>query len=41
MLSSSGCISYSDDQIRYTDREHKSGQIKEWYKPDEITIPLN
>ena len=40
IMMTSGCIYYSDDQIRYTDSEHKSGQIKDWDKPG-IQVPLN
>jgi hypothetical protein len=42
MLIRNGCVYYGDDQIRYTDPDHKSGQLKkgEWKHPG-IEVPLN
>ena len=38
-LLAGGCISYEENQIRYTSADHQSGQIKEWHKPT-VEIPL-
>jgi len=38
-LLAGGCISYEENQIRYTSADHQSGQIKEWHKPT-VEVPL-